>query len=515
VGSEVYGALALSFVLVSLGSLIGDSMVGALLAPIVFALFVFCMSRVPLRTSLMALMALGFCVETADDAMGGLWKGPFHTFGVMMTAHLNTVDRKLGFTSWMAFSGIDLLLVALAIITYMRRQEGSRVDRKGHVVTPKLLVQMALITYGGMAFTELSGMLRGGLFNMSLWQLNRVMYMPGVFLLCHYGLRGPLDLGALAKVVVGSAAYKALIAIWVVNSVVVEADPDTGSTRIPCATNHADSILFACAFVIVLAMVYERVRGRGPKIGLMLLPLLSWGMISNGRRLVWVQVALVAVAVYMIGRDNPVKRKIRRALLILAPFILGYLVAGWESKAGIFKPAQMVRSIVDPASDGSTMWREYENYDIIATIQLHPLWGRGYGNGYYEIITLPQIPYELELYAPHNSLLGLFCYSGLFAFIAQMAIYIGGVYCCVRAYHRSKEPAHRAAALAGYGSLVIYMVACWGDMGLGTMTGVFTVAPAIAIAGKLLVAIGDWGSGKAAKGSSPPEGLPTGDVRAA
>jgi len=500
IGGDVYGAVGVCALLVVLGSIIGDSMVGALMAPIVFALMVYCMTRVPTRTSIMALMFLSFTVESSEDAMG-IWKGPLHTFGVMMTSHLNTVDRSLGFTSFLSFSGIDLLLAALGVIAYMRKQEGAKLDRVGNVSTPKPLVQAAYITYAGIAFTWVSGMWRGGIFSFSLWQLYRVVYLPAIFLLCHYGLRGPRDLAALAKVIVTAAIYKACVAIYVASTVVVEPDPDTGSTAIACATNHADSILFACAFVVILAMLFERVKRRAKWVGLALLPLLSWGMVANHRRLVWVQVALVDLTVYIIGRDNPVKKKIRRALIGLTPVIIAYLMAGWESKSPIFKPAQMVRSVVDPQSDGSTMWREFENYDIIATIQIHPIWGRGYGNGYYEIIPLAQIPYELEHYAPHNSILGLFCYSGLLAFCAQMALIVGGVYFGVRAYHASTDPEHRAAALACVGSIVIYLIACWGDMGLGTATGVFTVGPAVAVAGKLVVAAGDWGVRKVNKGT--------------
>ncbi len=505
IGADVYGALGACAFLIVLASLIGESMVGVLLAPIVYALMVYCMTRVPVRTSILALMFLMFTVEGEGD-YSDMVKGPLHTFGVMMTSHLNTVDRSLGFTSFMSFSGTDLLLLALGLIIFSRKRGGAKLDRVGHVSTPRPLVQAAYYTYAGIAFTWLSGMWRGGIFAMSLWQLHRVIYLPTIFLLCHYGLRGPRDLGALAKVIVGSAAYKAVLAFCIASTIKVDPDPDTGSTSIACATNHADSTLFACAFVIILAMLFERVKGRAKWWGLALLPLLSVGMVANHRRLVWVQVALVVLTVYIIGRDSPVKKKIRRILLGLSPALLGYVIAGWDSKSAIFKPAQMVRSIVDPQSDGSTLWREYENFDIIATIKIHPIWGRGYGNGYYEIIPLPAIPYELEHYLPHNSILGLFCYSGVLAFCGQMALLVGGVYFAVRAYHSSTEPANRAAALACFGSLVIYLVACWGDMGLGTNTGVYTVGPAMAVAGKLVVAAGDWGARKVGKSDAARAG---------
>ena len=42
--------------------------------------------------------------------------------------------------------------------------------------------------------------------------------------------------------------------------------------------------------------------------------------------------------------------------------------------------------------------------------------------------------------------------------------------------------------------IVVYLVYCYGDLGLGTWTSVFTVAPAFAIASKLAVTTGAWPS---------------------
>jgi hypothetical protein len=49
-------------------------------------------------------------------------------------------------------------------------------------------------------------------------------------------------------------------------------------------------------------------------------------------------------------------------------------------------------------------------------------------------------------------------------------------------------------ALTTVSILVVYLVYCYGDLGLGTWTSVFTVAPALAIASKLAVATGAWPS---------------------
>ena len=71
-----------------------------------------------------------------------------------------------------------------------------------------------------------------------------------------------------------------------------------------------------------------------------------------------------------------------------------------------------------------------------------------------------------------------------------------------RAYYASTEPTHRVAAIVAVGSVIIYMVQCFGDMGLGTWTGIYLVTPALVCAGKLAVANGAWGK-PAVKAETP------------
>jgi hypothetical protein len=70
------------------------------------------------------------------------------------------------------------------------------------------------------------------------------------------------------------------------------------------------------------------------------------------------------------------------------------------------------------------------------------------------------------------------------------------VYFAMRSYYMATEPSHRVAAMLCFGAVLIYLIQCWGDLGLGSWTGVFLVAPAIATAGKLAKSIGAWGTAK-------------------
>jgi hypothetical protein len=69
-----------------------------------------------------------------------------------------------------------------------------------------------------------------------------------------------------------------------------------------------------------------------------------------------------------------------------------------------------------------------------------------------------------------------------------------GVFLAARAYRYAVTVADRTAALTAVSIIVVYLVYCYGDLGLGTWASVFMVAPAFAIVSKLAVTTGAWPS---------------------
>jgi O-antigen ligase len=279
-----------------------------------------------------------------------------------------------------------------------------------------------------------------------------------------------------------------LFATYVINNFYAPPDVNGIRAKLAYATSHADSMLFADAFIAVAALFMERkVKGRKWRY-LALLPIFLLGMVSNNRRLVWVHLGVSLAVLYLVTHDNPIKRRIRIAALVLTPVVIGYFVMGWNKLYGSFyKPVRILRSVIDAESDasGSSFWRELENFNLVSTLRSHPIFGKGYGHGYDEIIPLPAIDYALELWVPHNSILGLWAYCGLLGYAGTTMLWVGGVYFAMRAYRRSTEPADRVAALVSIIGLLVYVMHSWGDLGLGTWTGVFTAAASLAVASKL------------------------------
>lgn len=492
-GTDVKVAFFLSVTLIVIAALVNSGGLAWALAPFFVSGILFAIWRAPLRYSILTLMFFAFTLENPNELpANGYWQSPLFPIGTIMFVHIKNMTS----VSFLFLSGMEYLLIFLGLVALVRRSTGSKIDQAGRVPTPQPLLRLALVSLTSTLLVWLHGLATGGDFSKSLWQVEKVIYLPIVFLVCSVGLRGSKDHVALGKVLLTAAAYRACFAFYVKQTVVVPVDPNTGEAILAYATSHHDSMLFASACVLLLLLIVERAGKRFVRLAALLLPLLVVGMISNNRRMVWVQIGLVFFTLYLATPPNPIKRKVKKILLYLSPLIAAYFVVGWNSKAGIFKGAQMARSVVEPSTDASSLWREIENYDILFTFRSAPILGHGYGHPFWEIIPLPAVGYDLEQYCPHNSILGLWAFCGYFGFTGLVLLWAAGAYFAMRAYHASRVPLDRTAAVLCLGAVIIYMVQCYGDMGLGSWTGVFILGPSIAVAGKLAGATGAWGSSR-------------------
>ena len=492
IGGDVKAVVGLAAGLTLAGVAIGDSTLAIVLTFVVFILLLYAMARVPLRHTMFTLTFFVLALPNPAEGQATDWPPPFSVLGAILLNHLNTVDRSISLLSPLAFSGLDLIMVALFVIIIVRKSSGSKLDA-GRVPTPKPMIRLAQLAIATALFTWVSGLVRGGDFGKSLWQVSCVAYLPMIFLLFQASYRGPKDHGTLLRILLIAAAYKCCLAVYIVYGIGGPLDPVTGSTRPPYGTSHNDSMLFATAFVVVLAAFVEGANRRIKWLALLFLPVLIIGTSANNRRLAWVQVGLVFLTVYLVSRETPLKRKLRRALFILAPVFAIYAMLGWESQYGsTFKPVRLIRSVIDAKSDGSSQWREFENVNIIATFRNNTTFGMGFGHPFEEVIVLPTVDYPLERYTPHNSLLGIWCYGGVVGFAGLSLLWMGGVYFAMRSYYESKEPGERIAALTSFGVVLVYLLQAWGDLGLGSITGVFLMGNALTVASKLAAANGQW-----------------------
>jgi hypothetical protein len=476
-------AFALGLLLVLVCVAVADLKFTWVVGPIAAVLFLIVLSRVRLLYGLLGIMYFSLTLENANDApAAGMWRSPFFMVGFVFMVHLNMSTG----ISFLSFSGADAMLILLIIRTLIRGFTGAKLDST-RLTVPKPLMQLAMLSLAGGFFILARGMLRGGDFQKSLWQLERVTYTPIIFMLFQCAMRTTKDHVLVGKVFLAAASVRAALSIYVMNFAAIP-----GLEKPPWATTHHDSMLFACAIVILVSLVLHRATPAAWKLLLLLAPLIIYGTVENNRRTAWVSIPIVFVTLFFVMPNNLAKKKIKKLALYASPLWLAYLVVGWRSTNPIFKPVSSIRSVIEPAPDTSTLTRDIENYCLAKTIGAYPFLGLGYGHTFFQIIPLPPMPHPLEPWLPHNSLLGLWFAAGFVGYTMVTLLWAGGVFFGVRAYLAATQPMDRAVALVCFGSVLIYLVQCYADLGLGVMTAVYMVAPSIAIAGQLAMKTGAW-----------------------
>jgi O-antigen ligase len=478
--------IAVLSLLTLIAAVVSNGNAGATAAPVAVFAVAYGIWKMPLRIPALALIFAALVLENpSENPACGLWQSPLYPVGALLLYKMNnSIPVKA-----LVFSGIDLLLVFFFIVIVARHMPRHRAAPAVRTAPP--LVLWAAIALGYVFLVWGYGLARGGEFQASLWQVTKLLYLPVVFLLFQ-GIFGPSDFRRIGGAIVVAACVRAAAAVLIRMLV----RPPSGS-EMPYATTHNDSILFACAFGIILALILERRTRRAVFYGALTIALLFAGMVANGRRIVWVAVAAVALVYLFATPYTRWKRALLRSVLVLTPVIAIYTAVGWHSGASIFRPVQLLRSMADSSSDASTAWRDMENFNLLFTVRQFPLLGTGLGHGFTEQMKLPDISkvYDLYRHAPHNSILGTWAYCGYAGFSAMWMMFVVGAMLAFRSYRRAQDPIDRAAALSVLAVLAVHLVQCYGDMGLGSWDAVFIVAPALVVAGKLAVCTGAWQMG--------------------
>jgi O-Antigen ligase len=464
---------------------LGNGNLALVLVPVLLAGVLALVWVLPLRYSVAALLFLGAALEAPYESFAMYaFRTPWWVLGTAMLGNLNLVTK----ISAMKFSGFDLAILYLFIIQIHRRAAGNTIDQQG--LSPSArpmrlaagLSAAAILTWLGW------GLSRGGDFSNSLWQLQKLFYMPVLFLLLHGSLRGGRDFGLLGKVLLAAGVYRAALATYIGMTVYDHGEP------LQWCTTHADTILFAAAVLLLVVMWNERVPGARHPLAFVALAILISGMVANNRRLVWVSLTEGLIATLLVSPWTPLKRGVVRVLILSAPFLTLYAAAGWNSNAGVFKPVAKLRSVVDSKTDSSSLWRDMENANLVVNVAGTPFFGVGFGHQYIEYEKLPDVSsvYPQYRYIPHNGVLAQFAFAGAFGVTALWSMLLTTVFLAARSYHRARLPRDRVAAMMSINLVFLFLLQVYGDIGVSQWLAPLTIGPAMVIAAKLAIETGAW-----------------------
>jgi len=450
--------------------------------PVLLAGLGYAVVRMPLRWPVTALLAMLLALDVSGDG-DGVWHTPFAVLGDLL--HKN-IDRSIPIPG-LTMTGTEVIFVLLVALYAYRRLTGSSLDVRGQIPTAGLARDLIVIFLAAAVFVTLRGVTSGA--SVPIWLVRRQVHVVMFFLLFQIALRGPRDHVLLGRVILIAAHVKAILAIWVQHMGRLR----TGG-ELAQGTNHGDSILFALAIAIVVARLFERFQFRRLRESAFLLLLPFWGMYANNRRLAWVMLGMGLATIFLLSPMRRLKRSVLQAILVLIPVVAVYTAVGWNRQSVIFAPVRTLRSLSDSTRDRSTLWREVEDWNIAMSMRESPLLGIGLGKEYTEHMPNDDISVvypEFRMW-PHNSVLGMLLFGGLFAFTGMWLLFAGTIFLAVRSLDRARAPDERTAALCVVVAVLLCLIQAYGDLGAAFAQYRIVAGLALAVAGKLAVATGAW-----------------------
>jgi hypothetical protein len=418
---------------------------------------------------LCALLFLAWTAEAPNDSVlySGYWRSPFEIFAPLFVS-----IPGINLWAWQV-----LLLAAaplcLASPGAFRRREW-------------MMDGAILVSLGSVAVTFMWGWMRGGSTYNAYYQLWRFLVALFVGLLVPSVVRGARDLRALGFTIVVAAVARGALATYFFWAHV------RGKIEPPPAhmTTHDDSLLFVAGVLVVGSWALARSSVLAWLTAAVVSTHLVYAIILNDRRIAWVELLLVFVALYMVlpwrGR---LRRRVDRFTLVAVPVLLVYVAVGWGREGALFRPLRAVSTVIAERDD-SSLARQEEIRNLLYTFSAarNPLFGTGWGVE-YEKVTSVYANFDdtwwQYRYLPHNSLLGVAVYGGFVGIFGIWLVVPMAAFLAARGYRAVTRPSERAAAMAALCILPAYSAQCYGDVGLQSFTCSLILGVAIGVAGKV------------------------------
>lgn len=462
---------------------------------------IYLVRAVPLRATVLGMLFLELMCEGLESTLSGYWDTPFKPLARLLLINLNVVTG----ISPLRASLIDIACISLWVASRFKRSR--EVMPLAHTPSIRFMHAALFGTLGTLVLLWVLGTVKGGNANEALWQFRQVAMFPIRTFLFLSALDGSLkELKLIAKVVIVAGCIKALVGIYFLYGIVYPA-----GNYVEFTTSHSDTALFIPLIAMAFNLFWEDPRWPRVRQVMTWFPLVMVGMVLNDRRLAYVSLAGALIATVLMSPRTRLKRKLTRALIVLAPVLAMYFTVGWNQTGSIFFGAQLVKSVVkgDQAQEGAD-YRDMENFNVLFSWSQHSVVPSGFGHKMIEAVMLPDISRFMPTYQyhPHNQYLWYLTIGGPVGFTLIFLPWMLSIFLAARTYHRTRQPLERAACLTIVAIIISCLNQVWGDMGTLSYTVSFMSALAVALSVKLAVRNGAWPTAtKAAPTSSGATGV--------
>jgi len=353
------------------------------------------------------------------------------------------------------------------------------------------------------------GVMRGGDSRAASWQVYLMLAAPLSGFAIAATHTKTAHFRALGKVIVAAGLYRAVMCLIFYFSMA------RSMAIVPAhMTTHSDTVLWVVSMSIIITAFLEGRSSSVKALAFLGGPVILAAIHFNNRRLAWVSFVGALTALYFLVPPSPVKRRLKRVAMAMVPFIALYVAVGWGRPERIFKPLQSLSS-VSSKPDSSTLARNVENLSLIATASYSPLTGSGWGHKYVELSNKYTIAEAMELwpYIPHNSILGLFGYTGYMGIFGFWFIFPTAIFLLARTAYAAPELRTRSVGMVGVMASIAVLNQMFGDMGIFSWTNMYMLAMVLGTALRISAESGAWPTGArpvqaAAQQPPPPAASP-------
>lgn len=399
--------------------------------------------------------------------------------------------------------GISLaeILMLVILVGLVAKLASARAHQStGRLMTPYL------IFVGAIVMGEINGLVHGGDFKLSLWELRPQVYGLVVFLVATLLLKDRSQLKVLLAILLVSEAFRAGVGV-----VRYFFTLDRSSGIYESVLPHEDSYLIGL-FLIAVAIGFIWFRDRLLLLMVVITPLVFMAIVFNRRRAGLPEVGLGIVTVMIAAYI--VEPRIRRALVVATVLIAfagaAFTATFWHQQSGtIAEIIRPIKSRIEPSDrdQSSDLYRLAETANLKFTYRTSPVLGIGFGHPFYIVWQTADVSGNDPLYniIPHNSILWVPMRMGLVGLVTFFGLISMAIIEAIWVMRNIRDKFVRAAVIFALAAVFGELLNGYVDIGLENYRNVIVLGLLLAVINRGAYLAGDPSPQKDAALVSPSE----------
>lgn len=323
----------------------------------------------------------------------------------------------------------------------------------------------ALLLFAAIVVSELHGLHSHGNFLPSLWEIRALIY----FLLLYFLVPQVIQTREQINVILW--IFLVMVTIKALQGGLRFAELGFRFHDFSTLTNHEDPVFMADLFILTIGFFTFGAKVKQRTATVWLLPILLLGFYAGQRRAAYAGFLLILV-LFVIMLTPKEKLKFLRTILPLLAVLIGYTIIFWNVHSRIAEPIQLIKSGMAHTETAagerwdSNLYRDFERYDLAATVQTAPVMGIGFGKKYMMPLPLPDIHFSLQDWIPHDEILWLIVKMGAVGFLIFFMFMDSLMFESARLARSVGDPFLRAIAFMIAAALVNQVVVSYFDLQL-------------------------------------------------